>query len=474
MSVSIASSTLVPKKLLAWIWPFLGSLLVLMVGLWISSSLIAVSILVCALSIWMMHGLVDVFNLKRVNICSFFYLIYLAIILIPGFFVFRDETTASRMRYLFGIESVLITVPAGIFLANQILRFRRQEIAAYFDARVDEEPGEESSLGVFVALLVVGLLFVAVNIRQMPAIPLLYLIRNPGEALTVATLREDAFKLLDSPLTYVYYIFRGSVFPFLAMVALGRYRVGKEAIWRNLFWISFLCGVGYAALTIEKSPVATFIGLLFLFSYLLKGGRLNKRAALVFPILFLSFPATVILLAYKGTEGGTVMGLLQAIGDRIFFGPAKIVYAYFELFPTLIPYQHGASLVKLAHLLGWQTIDIPNVVGLYVNGGLGGLSSVSANGCFIGNLNADFGTPGVVIGGVLAGLVMQMVSIYFLRRPKTATNLAGHAACMWSFGLLVASPLPTVLLSGGVAFAIVLAWCLGYTGYRASHGVAAR
>jgi hypothetical protein len=464
MSASITNTLPAPRKLFPWIAPFLCSLALILAGLWIASSLVVLSILVVAVSLWMMHSVAGVFNLRKLNIASFFYLIYLAVILIPGFFVFADEVTASRMRFLFGIESVLISVPVGIFIANLLFDFRKEEIATYFDAAVTSE-SPKAGLTAFLVILGLGVLLIAINIRETPVIPLLYLIRNPGETLTVAAMREDAFKLLNSPLTYVYAVFRGSVFPFLAMVALGRYRLRKEVIWKRLFWVSLACAVGYASLTIEKSPVATIFGLLFLFSYLFKGGRLSKKTTIAFPIIFLAFPALVMLLSYQGSEAGTIASLIQAIGQRIFYGPAQIAYAYFELFPAIIPFQHGASLVKLAHILGWKTLDIPNVVGLYVTGGIGGIDSVSANGCFIGNLNADFGLPAVVIGGVFAGLVMQMATVYFVRRPKSVANIAGYAACMWSFGLLVASPLPTVLLSGGVAFAVLLAWCLGYRGY---------
>ncbi len=432
------------------------------------SSVVAVSALVAALSLWMMHRLVGLFSLRRLNIASFFYLIYAAVILIPGFFLFRDEITSSRTRFLFGIESVLISVPIGIFIANWSFGFANEDIKNYFQAEVQAEPRAPFLIRIYGVVLALGVLLILINIWETPVVPLFYLLQNPGEAIAAAVLREDAFKFLNSPLTYVYYVVRGSVFPFLMMVALGRYRLHREPVWRALFWITLFLGVGYAALTIEKSPVAAIFGLLFLFTYLLRGGRVSKTATILAPLLFLSFPAMVILLAYQGTEGGTFGGLFQAIGNRLFYSPAQIVFAYFELFPKIFPFQHGASLVKVAHLLGWKFLDIPNVVGLYMTEGTGNLDTITANSCFIGNLNADFGLPGVVLGGVVAGLLMQMVTIYFFRRAKTIVNIAGYAACMWSFGLLVASALPTVLLSGGVTFAILLAWCLSFRKYRSS------
>jgi len=419
--------------------------------------LVVLSLIVILVSFWMMHRLVGLFNLRQITAPAFFFYLYFVAILVPGFFIFADEVTPSRVRFLFGIESVLISVPAGIAIANLFLGFGRGSIARYFRRPVEEETLGSADVGVFVLVFVLAVVFVLINILQTPVIPLFYLIRNPGEAIAAAMLREDSFKLLNSHLTYIYAVIRGVILPFLILVAYGRHRLQPERRWRWLFWASLACGIFYAALTIEKSPVATVFGLLILFYYLFCGGRVGRWASIGAPVLFLCFPLAVVLLAYHGSEGGTLWGAIQAIGVRLFYSPAQIVYAYFEVFPAVIPFQHGASIAKIATLFGWKIIDIPNAVGLYMKVGAD-LDTITANSCFIGNLNADFGLPGVVIGGVVAGFAMQAVSMYVCRRPKTTVNLAAHAICIWAFGMLVTTALPTVLLSGGVTFALILAW----------------
>lgn len=432
--------------------------LVLPMSLWVLPPLAWLSGLLIVASLWMMHCLVGLFNLRQLTIPAFFYFLYLAVILIPGFFIFNEEITSSRWRFLFGIESVVVTVPLGIWLASLSLGFRRQETTNYFRRAVALEPLGTSANRLYIASLGLALALVLMNLWETPVIPLFFLIRNPGDFLTAAVLREDSFKFLNSNLTYAYYVLRGTVFPFLIMVAFGRYLHQKQEPWRRLFLISLLLGVSYAAVTIEKSHVAATLGLLIVFYYLFKGGNLSKKAAFLVPLLFLSFPLIVLLLAYQGSEGGTLSGALQAIGYRLFYSPAQIVYGYFEVFPAVIPFQHGASIVKLAHLMDWKVVNIPNLVGLYMTEGQGDLDTITANSCFIGNFNADFGLPGVVLGGVLAGFLMQSVNVYLCRKPKTVVNLAAYAICMWAFGLLVASALSTVMLSGGVAFSLVLSW----------------
>ncbi|HTW24579.1 MAG TPA: oligosaccharide repeat unit polymerase [Candidatus Baltobacteraceae bacterium] len=436
-------------------------LIVVPAALFFLPGLVVLSAVVVLCSFWAMHRLVGLFNLRQITAPAFFYYLYFAVILVPGFFLFADEVTPSRWRFLFGIESVLLSVPAGIAIANVLLRFGKRSIARYFRRPVEPELPGPSDTRLFVLFFALSLAFMAINIWETPAIPLFYLLRNPGETIVAAMLREDAFKLLHSHLTYVYAVVRGIVFPFLILVAYGRNRLDPARRWRWLFWATLAAGLFYAALTIEKSPVAAVFGLLILFYYLLRGGRVGRWASIGAPVLFLCFPLAVILLAYHGSEGGTLEGAFQAIGVRLFYSPAQIVYAYFEVFPAVIPFQHGASVAKIATLFGWKVVDIPNAVGMYMKTG-GDLDTISSNSCFIGNMNADFGLPGVVIGGILAGFVMQGVSAYMCRRPKTPVNVAAHAICIWALGMLVTSALPMALLSGGVTFAVLLAWIFGH------------
>jgi len=455
--VAIKPSFSEPLSWLAWLTLLL---IALPAGLIFLPGAGIVSMAIVAVSLWMMHRLCGVFDLTRITIPSFFYDLYVVSILVPGFFIFADEVTSSRLRFLIGIESVLITVPVGISIANLLWGFERRQVTGFFERAVPSEPLGRPAVTLFVVFLGFGALFVAINLVQMGTVPLFYLIRNPGEALIAAMLREDSFKLLNSHFTYIFGVLRGVIFPFLIVLAYGRYRRQGRRTWRWLFWITLLLGVFYASLTIEKSPVAAIFGLLFIFYYLYRGGRIGRIAAISSIVLFLCFPLMVVLLAYHGTQGGTLQGALQALGSRLFYSPAQIVYAYFEVFPAVIPFQHGASIAKIATILGWKTVDIPNAVGLYMTLG-GDLDTITANSCFIGNLNADWGLPGVFVGGVVAGFAMQAVNIYLCRRPKTVVNIAAHAICMWAFGLLVTTALPTILLSGGVSIALILAWIFG-------------
>jgi hypothetical protein len=106
--------------------------------------------------------------------------------------------------------------------------------------------------------------------------------------------------------------------------------------------------------------------------------------------------------------------------------------------------------------MGWAPFDTPNYVGVY--GYPGDLETISANGAFLANLNADFGMPGVLLGGVLTGFVMEWFHIYAVRRKKTVIAIALYSFLTYSFWVLHSSSLPIVLASNGVIMVTMISW----------------
>lgn len=423
------------------------------------SVLICVAALVACASWWLMYKAARIFDLTAFTIPAFFYWLFFSIQFLPSFFIFSEQIDPYRYRYIFSVQSVLITFPLGILLMNHLMRFKGQETRLYYDKPVEEEAAGSQALIIFLFLLLIVFALTLFRVSEGGTVPLFYLMEHPGEHLKLALLREDADKLLDSPLRYAYSLLRSTFYPFLILLAFGRYLQTKRGNWLALFGMTFIAGLVYVGMTIEKSPVAAIVGLLVIYYYLYRHGRPPKIVVGIAPLLFMAFPFWVVIRQYYGTEQGTLQGALETIGDRLFHVPANVLYYYFEVFPDVLPYQHGAGIGKLAQLMGWRSVDIPNFIGLYMTGsGPRFLSSISANAAFVGNLHADFGLYGVVIGGILAGMLMQGAQIYIVRRRKTVVNVALYAFVMYGFGQLSYAQLQTTLLSGGVSIAFVLAW----------------
>jgi oligosaccharide repeat unit polymerase len=413
------------------------------------------STLVLYCSLRLLQRTTTLFASRRITIVSFWYLSYLAMIFLPAFYVFSDQEGPFRASYLFAVESVLITVPFGVLAASWLLGFRKQETDHFF-LDLPKAPKLEGHIAkIFFALFGIGLVAAFIHLSELKAVPVLYLFRNPGDYLYSSVLREDSLKLLNSPRTYLYYVVERSIFPFLIMVSLGCYLLTRQRKWFWMLLTSLITGVLYASVSLEKGPVAAIFLLLGFFLYIYHRGRVHFKAVVATVVLTLSFPFVVVSFLY-GESGVDAWGVLQALAGRLFYSPAEVLYYYFEVFPSHIGYLHGSSIGKLAWLSGIKYFDTANYVGIY--GWPQYAESISANATFIGNLHADFGIPGVLVGGVLAGFIMQWSHIHLIRRQKSVFSIACYAFLVLAFWFLNSTALPVVLASDGVILVLFLTW----------------
>jgi hypothetical protein len=238
----------------------------------------------------------------------------------------------------------------------------------------------------------------------------------------------------------------------LILVALGCALVTRQLRWKAAFAVSALAGVTFASLTTARLPAAAIVAQLVAFLYLYRGGRMGWSVAVLGSSAFVLYPLAVVVL----TQGVSVGEGLETIGLRLFFAPAHTLYYYFLLIPEQVDYLYGRGMGSLTRLVGVQYFDMGHVVSQAI--APGGAGYGSANAAFVSGLYADFGLPGVLVGGVFTGVVMQWVSVLILRQEKTPLNLASHAMAMYIFALLTILPLPSVLVFSGLPVLVALAY----------------
>lgn len=416
---------------------------------------LVISVLLACASCWLMHQVVGL-SLRRLTITSFWYWLYLGFVFVPALFVFSAHAEPYRTRYLAAVDSALLTVPLGAMFANLVTQCNREAARKYFRTPLVLDAKRSTYLSGFLVLLGAALLLTLLYVLEVRQLPLFYLVFHPGQYDQIVLLREESLKLLASHLRYAYYVLRSALYPILILVALGRYLRTRTKLWRNLFIFTLAVGLVYSALSIAKSPVTNLVIMLALFWYLSRGGKFSVKSGSAAAVLFLAFPVSVVVLEQPDLVN--VVGALNVIGERLFYLPAEILYYYFQVFPDVAPFQHGATIATLATVLGMSPFDDANFVGRYMYAH--GMSSVTANAPFLGSLYADFGFLGVLAGGLLAGLIMQLVQVYVMRAPKDTARVALLAFLMVAFAYLNTTSLPIVLLSDGVLFAFLFVWIL--------------
>jgi oligosaccharide repeat unit polymerase len=410
---------------------------------------------VLLLSIGLMHAAVSVLDLRRITFPALWWILYLGTVLVPGLVVAGEHDHPHESRFLFAILSALVTVPVGMILVNRVTGFRRKEISEFFARASNEGEASLHREAVFWAAVLVSACFVVLYLSEVHTIPLFFLLRHPGAAAEAVLLREESFKLLDSPFRYAYDVVRRVLLPLLITIAFGQYLRTRTGA--RLAGLAIVAGLGvfFAALSLAKTPVALIALTGFFYWYLYRGGRLSLKGLFIGTGLVFAFPVAVLLELGAGSDIG-IWALLGGILRRLFVLTAELLYAYFEIFPDRVGFLHGSSIGRLAWLLGQPVFDLSGYAYGYVFPGVsGGIESGTAPAPFLGYFYADFGMVGVVLGGLLAGCIMQGVHCYLIRRGKSVVTLAAYAFMYWAFWQANLGALPQALLSGGVAFVLI-------------------
>jgi hypothetical protein len=417
-----------------------------------SSTWLAVICLPIAYSL--LRPVVPVLDPRRFSIPSFWFLTYVAVMFLPAFWVYADHPDAIGRSYLRGVTVALLGVSLGVRIAGGLLGARRREVERYFATRVEVAGDHLHSRMVFATLLA-GMAALSIGyIVEAPVLPLIYLLQHPGSGAELVLLREESFKLLDSPFRYAYDVLRRVLYPFAIAYAFAMWRGTRTGLWRGVALTLLAVGTVFVGLSGAKAPVA-FLFLTLMFTYMLVRERPIPVSWLAGGgAIFLSFPLLVLELS-AGSSGVSVAFLLEALLRRMFYLPAEILYYYFEIYPQQQPYLHGGTIGRLAVLMGKPEFDVSNYVFRYMYPG--GLESGSATTAFVGALHADFGLAGIIGGSLLAGLLMEWVQVTLVRRDKTPLSVALYAFLAIAFFLINLEPLTQALLSGGISIALVLA-----------------
>lgn len=420
-----------------------------------------------AVSATLMHHLVGL-RLQRLTIPSLFWYAYLVMVAIPSLFVFASHPHAPRYPYLGGTLSVLLIIPSGVFLANCLFRFRKEEIERFYQRPLLKT--STASLVVAILFFAGALLLTGAYFYEVREIPLLYALQNIGAASEFVILREESFKLLDSPLLYPYALLRQFGWAFIILMFFGAYLERKQFRYLLAFLVAMGIGLFYTSATLIRGPAAVIFLTLALFWYLFKRGRVNLPLLALFFALILLIP---VLFYHFYSPERPLLDIVGGIANRLLYLPADIMYYYYDLSYNSLDFLYGRSIDKWASLLNlvsykYEFVNLPNEVYRSIFPG-SPFKSGMAPAPFLGDAYVNFGMTGVVFFSLLASWLMQSLQIWLYRQRKDGLLLAVHAILLYSFWELNRTAFTPVLISyGGLALPLL------YYLYRLLEQVAAR
>jgi oligosaccharide repeat unit polymerase len=421
-------------------------------------ALFALSAGIALVSMLSMHYLVSVFRIKQLTVPAAFYWAFFLRVYLPAHSIYLQDAGPIGRQYMIAVMGVLLLVPLGIALAQIVLRRNGHSTRRFFkDSPWPAVPLRGRNVWIW-SLLLVSIVVIAFHLRQLPGIPLVQLMTNPGQSALATSLRESAFKTLAVPswMKYLMTWTRGLFLPVLTMLCWAEFRSSKARKFLVLAVIALLLGLFYSSLTLAKGPVAEFLLVLVVFYVLWYSIKLSPVVVLAGGALVLLFPFLINFVKFGRELAVTDFGnVISSLTTRMFYITAKVPYHYFALFPFQGEFLGGRSIGILSKIMGWEFF---NTAGYVYEVTVGYVESGLANAAFIADLYADFGMLGVFLGSCIAGFALWVFQIFLERQPKTTLLMAVYAFACVAVTDLVGTSLFVVLMTGGVAVAMVMLW----------------
>ncbi len=431
-----------------------AGLLVVRLGSLILLSIVVATVLNLGVSLSLMRFSRGLF-LSQPTISGYAFLAFVLIVNIPSLIILLDNPQDDVFLLLWSaVQSATFLLALGAVYSSLVLGFSKEEVKFFWNRRIEFDSQEEIlkktvRYGLLACLLIV--FFYVYRFRGK--IPLFYLVTHPGDAQMITALREDVSKAsLRFWEGYLIEWNRALLLPTLMSISFVMWRLTKQRNWLKWFILYLVLAVFFASLSTAKFPVLMIFIILGVTYALMVGiSRITMRKAPLFVIVALFYPLVERMIKYKV---GLIDALTFVVWERAFVVPVKALYLYFEHFPLFDGYLGGRSIRLVSFIVGKPYFNAANYV--YIMRGDARVDTGLANSAFIGNLYADFGMVGVLIGAFVVGAFLQWAHIMVVRREKTPISVALNAFMVVLFAKIAIVPFPTLLLGSGGLIALVI------------------
>ncbi len=386
-----------------------------------------------------------------VSLTGFVFAIFVLVITIPSVILFLTNPAENVFLTWKLVQCATLLLALGMDMLSYFLDFGPEEMVRYIQRDIAGDSRVNITL-VVVGGLVISLLIIFYYLyRFQGKVPLFYLIYHPGDALTIVKLREEVTKI--SIRFWEGYLFewgKALLLPSLMSISFVKWRIEKDKRWMGWFFLYLILAVFFAALSTAKLPVVTVFLILIVVVFIVYGLKFAVKWAPLAVILVFSYP----IFERTAKYGVDFLSALKfVVWERIFVIPISTLSLYFEYFPLDASYLWGRSIRLVSVLMGEQYFNVANYI--FRMKGTYKIETGLSNAAFIGNLYADFGVVGVLLGAFAIGMFLQAVQIIVVRREKNPVSVALYAFLIVLFMKISIIQFPVLLLGGGGGLAIL-------------------
>ncbi len=379
----------------------------------------------------------DTVPLGQLTIPAFFIILYAALMALPAMWM-TPNLTEARYTYVAAVFSVLVALPVGVLIADQVFPQDRM-VARTFLSSVPPSDARAIPRATLYVSFLLGIAGLALYVYYSRGIPLLESMRGGGAGPSKVDLRF-AENLLPESVQFAYEMSRRLLLPFAMLFALLAWRVTARGSWLLAFLPLFALSVIGSALALDRAPAFTVVVMVLLASLVTQGA--SVRRLIDGRVLALLAAASVIggfisIFQYRGTFSVELLAntAWYVATRRVFQDAAYMASLTFSAYTDPSTLLFGKSM-RLLSYLGFESVPAP------------------PSG-FVADLWRNFGWPGVVLGSVLLGFVMHTVQVKVFRVASIPTHalyvitIVGFAWLIYGNALgTVTTAVPALAIAG--------------------------
>jgi len=403
-------------------------------------------------------------GLKIISIPSLMLLTFTAFIAVPGVFITTTKTGPAIVPYFISIVSFYIFFPFGLLLGNHMRTIKYNNVNKLINTVFDNDYLDELLYDLLKILFTICMLIFGLYLIRTDVIPLIELIKNPGDYSNLTTAREQALKLLKVTVfeQYLFSWLRSLFVPFGVIGSVFLVYVYRKRKYFILFLLFLIPGMFINTMTLEKSPIAAIFLSLIAFIFL-RENRLNVYFIVGSTLIIFSVPFLIAFFLHFNDENALHVVTITLI-HRIFIVPAEVLYLYFDIFPNI----HEFLLGQSSHLFSWMydngTFPLSNYV--FRIWWRSPLATGFANANYLGYFWADFGYLGVFISTFVVGFIFHLIywkllSVCDYRKNIIYVTITSVLTPIFSF-VFFSSNFTTIFFTRGLALIIFLLFFIDY------------
>lgn len=362
-----------------------------------------------------------------------------------------------RVITFFLVMLTMILLPLTMVIVNKIIGFDAvKEYNEYLNAPM-QFLFNDKDRKVFVVVLfftILSMCSIFYTFYIMKQIPLLEAFQGKS-SLELAKIRQDASSRFEGN-HYIRNLLALILMPLLSYISYAYFRINRDKKWLILFGLQFIFTIIIKTYDLSKMPVLWYLISLIILNIIING-KIKKKTIMISGLGLSLLVVLLYILLFDNLKLSNFAYNVGPIG-RLIFSQIAGLYFHIYVFTEELPLLLGSSFPQwMISIFDKEHVRSASIIIEYthpesVEKGIAGVM----NTLFIGEAFANFGYVGVIIGIILAGIVLQLLYIVFIKSKKTPVIIAAFIYFIMNFSAIITGGIVEFIYNVGMIFVVII------------------